>query len=331
MTDEDLRHGGALDRVAAQFKHAPLPWVDLSTGINPWPLATEPIASTSLHHLPTQKDMDRCRMAMAQAFGANANALVLVAGTEMAIRLLPQILPATRVAVLSPSYADHVESWTTAGAEVIETPDPLSHAETADVVVVCHPNNPDGRCFDPSSLMKARAELANRGGWLVVDEAYADLMPSVSLAPQAGAAGLVVLRSTGKFFGLAGLRLGAVLCPPALQTRLEGLLGVWRVSGTALSIGTRAYLDVVWQDATRARLAEARGRLDALLETAGVRIAGGTDLFRFVQVSDAYVTWRRLCENGVYTRRFRWTRSHLRLGLPDTPEAETRLQSALSL
>jgi len=328
---EDLRHGGALDRVAVRFPAAPEPWIDLSTGINPWSWPVDRIDPNSLRHLPTHGDMDRCRAAMADAFAAPASALTIVPGTEIAIRLLPQILAAQRVAVLSPSYGDHAETWSAAGTELVSTADPLDHADSADIVVLCNPNNPDGRCFDTNVLMDARERLARRGGWLIVDEAYADLDPARSLAPLAGSPGLVVLRSTGKFFGLPGLRLGGVLGPPALAAGMERLLGVWRIAGPALAIGTRAYADMDWQQSMRGRLATARARLDAALEAGGGKVAGGTDLFRYVEVNDAHATWRKLCEHGIYTRRFEWARSHLRVGLPGSREAEARLTSTLSL
>lgn len=328
---EDLRHGGALDRVAIRFPSAPLPWIDLSTGINPWSWPVDRVDPDPFHRLPTHGDMKRCRTAMAKAFAAPASALTLVPGTEIAIRLLPHALAARRVAVLSPSYGDHAETWSAAGTELVSTADPLGHVDDADIVVLCNPNNPDGRCFDVGALSNARERLARRGGWLIVDEAYADLDPARSLAPLAGSPGLVVLRSTGKFFGLPGLRLGAVLGPPTLAAALECLLGVWRVSGPALAIGTRAYADIEWQESMRRQLTAARARLDALLEAGGERVAGGTDLFRYVEVNDAHATWRKLCEHGIYTRRFDWARSHLRIGLPGTPEAEARLASALSL
>ena len=341
---EDLQHGGALDRISARFPAAPLPWIDLSTGINPWPWPAGAVDLASIHRLPTRDAMDRCRLAMARAFASPASALTLVPGSEVAIRLLPGLLAARRVAVLSPSYGDHAATWSAAGAQLIATADPLgcideinersgksAGAGSADAVVLCNPNNPDGRRFDAEVLSHARERLARRGGWLIVDEAYADLDPRQSLAALAGSPGLVILRSTGKFFGLPGLRLGAVLAPPALAAALEGRLGVWRISGPALAIGARAYADRDWHQATRARLAAARARLDAVLAAGGRRVAGGTDLFRYVELSDAQATWRKLCEHGIYTRRFDWTRSHLRLGLPGTPEAEARLESALSL
>ncbi|MEM8981738.1 MAG: threonine-phosphate decarboxylase CobD [Pseudomonadota bacterium] len=326
---DDLIHGGALDRVAAAFPSAPTPWVDLSTGINPWPWPVESIDTECLNHLPTRGDIDRCREAMAAAFGAPAAALTPVPGTELAIRLLPQIIAARRVAVLAPSYGDHADSWRAADVELVTTADPMRATDGADVVVVCNPNNPDGRRFNVTDLQRASERLAGRSGWLIVDEAYADLDPANSLAPVAGSEGLIVLRSTGKFFGLAGLRLGAVLAPATVIKALDRLLGVWRVSGPALAVGAKLYADRGWQQAMRTRLAAARQRLDDVFVSSGLTIAGGTDLFRYVAIEDAHATWHGLCEHGIYTRRFAWTTSHLRVGLPATPATADRLAAAL--
>ncbi|MEM1434653.1 MAG: threonine-phosphate decarboxylase CobD [Pseudomonadota bacterium] len=327
----DLGHGGALDQIAARFPGARTPWVDLSTGINPWPWPVPQLDPAALHRLPTQGDSDRCSAAMLAALSAPSEALLLVPGTEIAIRLLPHCLDARRIAVLAPSYRDHAESWQSAGADVIETRDPLTFADTADVVIVCNPNNPDGRRFRREDLIDAWTALRARGRWLIVDEAFADLEPQHSLAPLTGGPGLVLLRSSGKFFGLAGLRLGALLGPPSLTAVMRQLLGVWRVSTLALTIGAGAYADLEWQGQTRERLAEARVQLDQALQEQGVRSVGGTDLFRFVEVKDAHGTWNRLCNQGVYTRRFSWTDRHLRIGLPADQTALHRLRTALSL
>ncbi|MEM9304873.1 MAG: threonine-phosphate decarboxylase CobD [Pseudomonadota bacterium] len=333
---DDLLHGGALDRVRRRFPHAPQPWLDLSTGINPWawpyPEALPSISEDAIHHLPTAAAYDACRAAMARAFGAPEESLVLAPGTELLIRLLPTVLQPRCVAVLAPSYGDHRATWSAAGCEVLATDDPLTLAEEAevDMVVVCAPNNPDGRRFDLDALRNAHAALAERGGWLIVDEAYADLVPGQSLAPDGGAEGLVVLRSTGKFYGVAGLRLGAALAPPALRAALAARLGVWSVSGPALELGTRLYQDFAWQNATRLRLEAARRRVDGIFEMVGLAAAGGTDLFRFLAVDDASALFEALASRGVYVRRFAWSRDHLRMGLPADPAGEDRLAEALA-
>lgn len=327
---DDLRHGGSLDRMRAAFPDAPEPWIDLSTGINPWPYPVQPVRPDTLQALPTHAAQVRCRDAMAASIGAPAEALQLAPGSELLIRLLPRIISPRRVAVLQPSYGDHAQVWRAAGCDVIETDAPLASAESVDAVVLCNPNNPDGRVFDPEELEMARATLAARGGWLIVDEAYASLSPDISMAGRGGADGLIILRSFGKFFGLAGVRLGALIAPDDILRAMSDLLGAWPVSGPALDLGALGYADAAWQAGTRQRLNAGRQTLDRILLSGGFSNILGTNLFRFAECDDAHGRWRRLAEAGIYVRRFAWSDRHLRFGLPGTRAAEIRLKSALS-
>ena len=327
---DDLKHGGALDRMRTAFPQAPEPWMDLSTGINPWAYPVGDVPEAAFHHLPTLAAHEQCHEAMARAMGALPESLVLSPGSELLIRLLPDIIRPGRVAVLSPSYGDHAAAWRATGCEVIETGDPLAEADRADAIVVCNPNNPDGRRFQPEALLAAARRLANGGGWLIVDEAYGDLEPGLSLAPWSGTDGLIILRSFGKFFGLAGVRLGGMLAPPVVREGVQARLGVWPVAGPALDIGARAYADLAWQAMTRSKLSEAARRLDAIIEESGLERAGGTGLFCLIETEDATALWERLARQGIYVRRFDWSERFVRLGLPEDREAEARLARALS-
>lgn len=323
-------HGGALDAMRRLFPDAPLPWVDLSTGINPWPWPARESHFEGLRRLPTQEDCARCTAAMAAAFGSPECAVLAAPGSELLIRLLPVVLAPRRVAVLAPSYGDHVRVWRAAGCEVVETPDPLAEADAADAVVICNPNNPDGRRFQPDEVEAAHRRLSEHGGWLVIDEAFADLEPGLSRAQQGGSDHLLVLRSIGKFYGLPGLRLGALLAPGEVLERMQAVLGVWSVSTPALAIAAAAYSDRAWQTRTRSRLAKARRRLDEMLQERQCRVVGGTDLFRYVEVADARGLWRQLARKGIYVRRFPWSSRHLRIGLPGNAGEARRLREALS-
>ena len=303
MTD-DLRHGGAVDRIAKTFPAAPTPWVDLSTGVNPWPYPVDPASLTVLNNLPTQASYQRCLAAMALIVNAPLENIVLGPGSELLIGLLPAVVASNRVAILAPTYGDHARRWKAAGSAVVETDAPLELADTMDAVILCCPNNPDGRTFETEQLEAARKKLAAKGGFLIIDEAFADLDPANSMAARGGAAGLIVLKSFGKFYGLPGLRLGAVIAPEAICKGLSEQLGAWPVSSMALEIGARAYKDVDWQTQTRERLDTARSRLDTILKNAGMSIVGGTDLFRFVATDDATFVWEKLAEAGIYVRRF---------------------------
>ena len=333
MTDNKLftGHGGRIDVMARAFPHAPEPWLDLSTGINPWPYVVPTLAPEAWTRLPTEEARKVCEGAMANAFGCAPEACRAVGGTEIAIRLLPSILRSRSVAVRSPSYADHRHSWHSAGADVLEIEDPLEVVDDVDTVVLVNPNNPDGHRWSVGEMEEARRRLTRRGGWLIVDEAYADLDPEASMAPAAGRAGLIVLRSFGKFFGLAGVRLGAFLAPPGVLDELGEKVGGWDVSGPALAVGEAAYADKIWQKKTRNRLADASLALQQVLSDAGLQDAGGTELFRYVKTEDAAAVWRGLAENGVAVRRFENCNQALRFGLPPDPQSLSRLAKALAV
>ncbi|MEM9667426.1 MAG: threonine-phosphate decarboxylase CobD [Pseudomonadota bacterium] len=327
----DLHHGGALDLMRERFPDVTAPWIDLSTGINPWPYPDTDITPESLANLPTEAECLACRDAMARAIGAPKEAVVLAPGSELLIRLLPEIINPRTVAVLSPTYGDHHAVWRRAGVEVIETANPLDLADDVEAIVICNPNNPDGRIFSLEALEETRAQLARRGGWLIVDEAYGDLNPAQSLASLGGSDGLIILRSFGKFFGLAGLRLGALIAPEDIRTTMMAHLGFWPVSGAALEIGIRAYADLDWQAKIRTELSEALARLKTLLLAGSLDPVGSTQLFHYAKVEDAHSVWQHLAQHGIYVRRFDWSDCHLRIGLPANPEEEARLAAALSL
>ena len=332
MTDLGLvsGHGGRIDAMARAFPSAPLPWIDLSTGINPYPYRWPSIAPDAWERLPGEVARAFCESTMAESFRCDPSFCRAVAGTEVVIRQLPSILRAQRVAVRARSYADHAESWRLAGAKVVTHFDPLALAGEADVAVIVNPNNPDGHRWTVEAIEAARATLAHRGGWLIVDEAYADLNPSLSAAPLAGRKGLIILRSFGKFFGLAGVRLGAVLATQEILSSIEDRLGGWDVSGPALDIGAAAYADHDWQAATRGHPAVRMQEMHALIATSALEDRGGTDLFRFVRGSDANALWRRLAEQGIAVRRFVGDAHHLRIGLPADKLAFSRLARGLN-
>ena len=329
MLDE-VAHGGALDRMKALFPDAPAPWIDLSTGINPWPFRAAGLSDTIHDHLPEQTAYENCRRALALAIDAPYDCIRLAPGSELLIHLLAQWLPCKRVVMFRPSYEGQHSAWRRKSGTVIESENPLKHVDDADAVVLCNPNNPDGRQFSPEVLCMAQTRLASRSGWLIVDEAYADLTPDLSLAPKGGSEGLIVLRSFGKFYGLAGLRLGGIIAPTWLCEQISDRLGAWPISSAALEIGTQAYLDLNWQQDTRRILAQARRRLDALLVSSGIEIAGGTDLFRLLYLDDALVLWKRLAEAGISVRRFQHSPHHLRVGLPADDTQLARLQAVIS-
>lgn len=325
-----IEHGGRLSAARAAWPAVPEPWIDLSTGINPWPYPVGNIAADAWARLPDPGDLARLEAVMASAFGVDAERVVACAGSEAALRLLPLLAaPGKRVGIAVPTYGSHADAWR--GHEVVEASfaELIARIDTLDVLVVVRPNNPDGELADEAALATAAGALAGRGGWLMIDEAFVDTADGISLATRDWAGEAIILRSFGKTYGLAGVRLGAVIAPVLLRERLRGAIGDWPVSSPALAIGAQAYADADWLAETRARVARAAERLDTLLGDSGWRAVGGCPLFRLVADDRAATLHAHLARQGIWTRAFAAHPHWLRIGLPG-PEADwMRLATAL--
>ncbi len=328
----------------------------------PYPAA--PVPPEAFTRLPEPETLDALQAAAAAAYGMADPAMVVAApGTQALISLLPLLLPQRRVTVLGPTYAEHAAAWGNAGAEVrllpfpsgegwgegsskrgydlpgagpiwarsgscgLPHPDPLPEGEGEGALVLCNPNNPDGRRVAGRDLL----DLVGRHPLLVVDEAFADFEPQDSLAPHLPLPGVVVLRSFGKAYGLAGLRLGFALAEPALAGRIRAALGPWAVSGPALHIGAAALADSAWRGQAGRRLFTDAATLDGLLRRAGMTVVGGTVLFRLADMPDAAVWASRLGRAGILVRSFADAPTRLRFGLPGAAAGWDRLASALGV
>ncbi len=324
---DGLVHGGRLHAAAVDYGIPVSQWLDLSTGINPAPWPVPPIPASAWARLPETED----GLAQAAQHYYGATHALPVAGSQAAIQALPALRDRLgRVGVLTPAYAEHAHAWQRCGHHVIAlAAQEIDQAiNILDVLVVVNPNNPTGQCFTPAILMHWHAQLAARGGWLVVDEAFMDVTPEASLAWATHRTGLVVLRSLGKFFGLAGARVGFVLAEPTLLGRLHRQLGPWAVAGPARAVALRALHDQTWQVAARVQLAQAAQRLAALLSQHGLATSGGTALFQWIQTPRAPYLHQRLAQHAILTRLFDEP-SSIRLGLPGDEPDWARLAAAL--
>lgn len=328
-----IQHGGDPAALEARFGKPSAGWLDLSTGINPVPYAVPDIPSSALAHLPRQADMDALEAAARKAYGVPADAAIVASpGTQALIQMVPTLFAPRDVTILGPTYGEHAPAWAAAGHQVQDAASLCAQAALpAPFAVVVHPNNPDGRTQTVEGFLAFADELNELGGALVVDEAFADVTPELSVTPHAGVGGLIVLRSFGKFFGLAGVRLGFAVCAPDIAAQLSAKLGPWAVSGPAIWAGVHALGDAAWQDAARVRLKADARRLDALLEHAGLRIVGGTDLFRLAESDAASEIYEKLGRAGILTRPFDYNAQWLRFGLPGCDADWARLEAALAL
>jgi len=309
------RHGGGLMKAAAAYPDAPPPWLDLSTGINPEPWRGPRAADADLNRLPDPGALVALETAAASAFGAAPERTAATAGAEAAIRLLPLLLGVQSVEIVGPTYGAHAEAWRAAGVATRLITLDRTAASQADVLVIVNPNNPDGRLTRRADLIAIARARSAEGRWLVVDESFIECAPGDSVSDVAEP-GLIVLRSFGKFYGLAGVRLGFMLAATDVISRLRALLGDWPVGADALAMGRGAYADTAWRARTVAGLADRADRLDQLLERAGFEVVGGTSLFRMTRTPHAGRWFPYLCRAGILTRPFDHTPDALRFGVP---------------
>ena len=300
MSAEATRdHGGNLDAAIARFGGKRSEWLDLSTGINPEPYPIPSLNADLWQALPDQNLSTAIEKAARAFWTIPDSAAVLAApGASSLIARIPSFASGT-VCIPSPTYNEHAAAFDANGWKITE--------DAAVAQVLVHPNNPDGKQWGPADITV---------GLTIIDESFCDVLPEGSLVSHTARPGVLVLKSFGKFWGLAGLRLGFAIGDPKLIKQLETSLGPWPVSGPALCIGAQALSDMEWAQMTRARLQKDALRLDQKMATLGAELVGGTSLFRLYDVEDAAALQTRLAENKIWSRIFPYSRRWLRLGLP---------------
>ena len=321
-----LEHGGHLRAAARDYEIPLADWLDLSTGINPNAYPVPALAPACWQRLP--EDDDGLEVAAAGYYG-NEHLLALP-GSQAAIQILPALFPPAAVACLAPIYEEHPQAWLRAGHRLRRLPS-LQRALAAATpnLLLCNPNNPTANTLSRCELLDAAAQLQRRGGWLIVDEAFGDAAPDNCLAPLAGseqAPNLIVMRSLGKFFGLAGARVGFIFGVPQKLDRLREALGPWPLSGPARAVACHALADTAWQTQARFCLEAAARRLAALLAPLGeIR---STALFASVATPEVAALFQHFARRAILTRCFE---SHglLRVGLPGSESEWQRLALAI--
>ena len=322
--------GGRLDVAREAYPAAPQPWIDLSTAISPWSYPCPALSDREMHVYPDAAALQRLADTARKAYRAPSVAdAVPVPGVNVGLSILPWLFrEPKRVAILSPEHCGHAAAWEAAGHSVSQIAS-LDQSGKAAILIVVNPSHGDGRVVPHADLAAALPPLKRRDGLLIVDETFADANPSHSLLPEVARLDYtVVLRSLGEFYGAAGIGLGFAITSHPIAERLRAALGAWPVSAQALVFGEAALSSTVWADSQRVRLKEAAKALDTVLETDGLRIEGGTALFRMAACTGPGELFRHLASQGILTRPFK-DRGALRFGLPNGEEDLSRIRHAL--
>ncbi|WP_434052007.1 MAG: threonine-phosphate decarboxylase CobD [Roseibium sp.] len=327
-----MKHGGDLSLAIERFGGKPEDWLDLSTGINPYSYPfTEALPATAWSALPNRVAEEQLLFAARRAYQVPDHlGLVAAPGTQILLSLLPTLLPEGPAALAAPTYSSHKEVWQRDGREPVELSSVYALPAEAKIVVLVNPNNPDGQLIDVKSILEIARILTERGGFLVLDEAFADVMPGASVLPHVGEENIVVLRSFGKFFGLAGLRLGFLAGPQETVDKLGARLESWSVSGPALEIGEMALRDQEWQEQTVRRLVDEMADLTITLSEHQLSVFGGTPLYALAGLRKAHALHEALARRHIWTRIFDYAPTWIRFGLPGGADNLQRLSDALT-
>lgn len=327
-----VRHGGDIVSAEAIFGIPKNGWLDLSTGINlnPYPLGDMP--DKFLQRLPEAGDINQLLRSARKYYQIAENAKIIAApGSQALVKLVPKIFPPGKVSILGPTYGEHAPAWIAGGHSVVNAASTCAQAAgDANYALVVNPNNPTGTNHQVDGLLALGEEMFDRGGALVVDEAFGDVTPELSLCSYAGHPGLVILRSFGKFFGLGGVRLGFAISDNQTSELLARGLGPWAVSGPAIWAGINAMGDEDWIVNSKKNLKQNAIKLDGILVGAGMKIVGGTDLFRLASIEGANKIYEKLGRNGILVRSFDENPNWLRFGIPANSKDFDRLASALT-
>ncbi|WP_417829364.1 threonine-phosphate decarboxylase CobD [Thalassospira sp.] len=346
-----INHGGAVDQAAQQYGIPACDWLDLSTGINPVAYAVPDIDPVHWHRLPLQSELDGVKSAAKQYYGLPAtNYLVCAPGTQALIQAIPFWLKdqmdgptAADVHVMGPTYGEHERCWqraryhcqyhqTTISERLERAREILTTAETGSVVILVNPNNPDGAMFDPADIIALGKLAHDHKCWLVVDEAFMDCDPEKSVCSYIDQLpSTIILRSFGKFFGLAGARLGCAIMAADLAADLEGRIGPWAIPGPTLIVGAKAFRDHDWHEKTRLRLNSDAARLDRVVtDNSKLILTGGTSLFRYYEGMECAALADHLGKQGILIRLFDHDPNKVRFGIPGHDADWKRLESAMT-
>ncbi len=314
-----LIHGGQLNHVKQQFPDVHQDWLDLSTGISPFAYPIPEIPKFVWQSLP---QVSESLLQKAKHY-YQCSDILAAHGSQSIIQILPKLWlkrfgTPTSVFLPKVGYKEHQKAWSENQFPIELYDNELDSTEfSAPSIVVCiNPNNPTGFLHSRQHLLRLLSQLQHNSGWLIVDEAFMDVIEEdASLMKHANHSNLFVLRSMGKFFGLAGIRVGFVSSCEKNLNDLSQLLGPWSVNGPALFVAEQALQNRQWQQEQQQRLKQSAQSLESWLKTKFRLPVTGTSLFKTLHLENATQLWTSLCHKGIYVRLCD-EKNALRFGIP---------------
>ena len=305
-------HGGLVSR-SLGFGSEDL--LDYSQNINP--LGTPPAALEAARRALYEEsgrypDLDyaELREALAAYLGTSPGKVVPTNGGTEALFLAARAAGPGKALVLEPTFSEYAAAASAAGMGVVRRVarrredgfrldlGAIGDLDGVSVVFLCNPNNPTGDSLDRREVLEVAERVREGGAALVVDEAFADFAPEISVAAEVGE-GLRVARSFTKFFAIPGLRLGCLVCDDA--RRVQALQPSWPVNAVASAAGISAARDAGFAETSVTEVERLREELfDSLGALPGIEPFPGAANFLLVHGPEGLS--ERLARRGVLVR-----------------------------
>jgi threonine-phosphate decarboxylase len=280
-------HGGNIYAASRDLRCQPASMLDFSASINPLGMAPGAVqvvqASLELATHYPDPDCYELKQALGRFHGIDPECVCIGNGSTELIFLLPKTLALRRALIPGPTFSEYAAAMRAVGGEVsmlLAPPEEefrirLSQVAAAlqrslDCVWLCNPNNPTGQLWTKAQVLELWKKARRVGASLIVDEAFIDYCEADSVVSEATSrAGLLVLRSFTKFYGMPGLRVGYLVAEPTVIRRIEAMRLPWSVNNLAQVAAIASLNETSYAVRSRQLIIEERPRLAAALAGQG--------------------------------------------------------------
>ena len=321
--DLNIQHGGDIDLAIKKYGGQRADWIDLSTGINRTSYPWQESVKVELRDLPSSKLLMGLEKAASRAYKvAEGTDTAAVQGAQQIISLLPICLKNyNSVAILGPTYNEYEKAFKSSGIKA-ETVSEVSKLSSSDIAIIVNPNNPTGKVIAEEIL----DDLSKKVRILIIDESF-KMFSSRRIQKFDN---VIQINSLGKFFGLAGVRLGFVSGPSDFIKSVREMLGPWPISSIAAEIGIIALNDTTWISEMEKILLEGSNVLHKACSTKNWKLVGKTNLFHTYATSSCLEVEEQFAAHYIWIRTFDYSQTWIRLGIPTSKYEWTRVRQVLN-
>ena len=246
------------------------------------PAVLERLRSLTPEDLARYPEREPVETKLADFLGVHPNELLLTNGVDEAIHLLCEtyLKAGAEALIVVPTYSMYRIYMTAAGAHVISVPAGKDFAFPLDelrsritpqtrLIAIANPNNPTGTIVASDELVNI-ARCAPEAA-VLVDEAYFEFCGQTLLARRRECPNLFVARTFSKAYGLAGLRVGALIGDAEQMRAIRRVSSPYNVNAVALACLSAAIADQAYIRQYVSEVLQSRARLEAALANHGIQ------------------------------------------------------------